>query len=107
MTRAYLAALAVCACTLTPVPASADAWDTVYTCRFPSHGTVVIDTRSASRSITVNGQRYPAQTGSYFFQETGASAGTDRDPLVVFFNPTLVEWTFQGETTSDCDATAE
>ena len=75
----------------------------VFTCRFATHGTVVIDTREGSRSITYRGTRYPVQTGSYFFQGTGDAPLVNGDPIVISFGPQLDRWTFLGESSESCE----
>lgn len=57
-----------------------------YTCRFQGHGKVVIDTREPGSSITVGGNRYPAQGGSYFYQT--------EDGKVAFFEPGMKSWSY-------------
>lgn len=103
--RHVVIARAVFLCALLVAPAAVGAdevWNTVFTCHFPTHGTVVIDTRGESRSIMFRGETYPAQTGSYFFQGTEEAPEVDGAPIVIFFDPELNEWTFQGEATTDC-----
>jgi hypothetical protein len=70
---------------------------TVYTCQFPKGGTVVIDTREPKASITINGKRHPAQSGSYFYQSV------DGD-IVVMFGPGIVPkfWEYNGERDRRC-----
>lgn len=75
----------------------------IFSCDFPKAGRVVIDTREDSRSITWNGVRYPAQSGSYFFQGTDAAPPVDGEPIVVMFGPDFGFWDFRGERSDDCE----
>ncbi len=69
----------------------------IFTCHFPKGGTVVIDTREPSASITVNGKRYPAQSGSSFYQ-------TEDGSLAVMFGPgaSFKFWEYDGERDYRC-----
>ena len=67
----------------------------VFTCEFPTHGTVIIDTAPEGASITVGGVRYPAQSGSYFYQGTEDAPLVNGDPIVIMFGPDLTWWDFQ------------
>ncbi len=90
------------ALTVPPVAADAKARRTakIYTCHFPKGGTVIIDTREPKASITVGAKRYPAQSGSYFYQSV------DGD-VVVMFGPgaRFKYWEFNGERDTRCRAT--
>ena len=74
----------------------------VFTCEFPTHGTVVIDT-GPDPSITVGDTRYPAQSGSYFYQGTEEGPLVDGYPIVIMFAPDQTWWEFQGERSTSCE----
>jgi hypothetical protein len=69
----------------------------VYTCHFPKGGTVIIDTREPKASITVNGTRHPAQSGSYFYQSVDGN-------VFVAFGPgaSFKFWELNGERDYRC-----
>ncbi len=69
------------------VPANARSLGETFDCRFPKAGHVVIDTREPGASITVDGKRYAARDGSYFYQ-------TDDDDVLLFFGPGFRRWTY-------------
>ena len=104
MKPALLLAVAMLIPTFSASAAEQDVRGEVFTCRFPSHGTVVIDTRENSRSITYDGTRYPVQTGSYFFQGTEHAPLLNGDPIVIAFGPQLDYWDFQGERSENCES---
>ncbi|WP_245616628.1 hypothetical protein [Paraburkholderia acidipaludis] len=56
-------------------------------CNFGQYGMVTIDTRDPGASITINGVRHPATSGSYFYQ-------TDDGKVAIAFNPKMSVWTF-------------
>ena len=58
-----------------------------FTCHFGRYGEVSIDTRYPDASITINGRRYPAQDGSYFYQSKDGS-------IAVMFGPNMTWWTY-------------
>lgn len=82
-------------------------WGGVYTCQFPTAGTIVIDTAPSDMAITVGGKRYPVQSGSYFLQGTDDAPLVDGDPIVIMFGPNLKYWEFYGERSESCDYRAE
>jgi hypothetical protein len=96
--RSPLITLAIIAVAL-PVVAAAKPQRTakVFTCHFPKSGTVIIDTREPKASITVNGKRYPAQSGAYFYQSV------DGD-IFVAFGPgaSFKFWEYEGERDYRC-----
>lgn len=69
----------------------------VFTCHFPKSGTVIIDTREPKASITINGKRYPAQSGAYFYQSVEGD-------IAVMFGPGVVPkfWEYEGERDYRC-----
>jgi hypothetical protein len=58
-----------------------------YLCNFGEYGAVTIDTRYPGTSISIKGQRYPAQSGSYFYQ-------TIDGKIAILFKPGMKSWTF-------------
>jgi hypothetical protein len=69
-----------------------------YTCRFPRHGLVIIDTRDPGATITYRGRRHAAEGGSYFY------AAKDDSAIVVMFGPRMRWWEFgiEGERATAC-----
>ena len=95
---------AAMAASILPAPATGSGpFGEVFSCRFPTHGTIVIDMRDDTRSITYRGTRYPVQTGSYFLQGTEDAPLVNGDPIVIAFGPNLDFWEFEGERSADCD----
>jgi hypothetical protein len=68
----------------------------VYTCRFKTHGTIVIHTDDNDTRIEINGRSLPAGSGSYFYQSDDGSE-------VVFFGPNMSYWDYNDERTEDCE----
>ena len=68
-----------------------------FDCRFPKAGHVVIDTQEPNTSITVNGKRWKATSGSDFYQTT------ETGPLVSF-GPGMKWWAYglEGERATSC-----
>ena len=69
-----------------------------YTCLFPKHGLVLIDTREPWSSITYRGRKYPATGGSYFY------VGRDDPDIMVMFGPNMRFWDFgsYGDRATSC-----
>jgi hypothetical protein len=59
----------------------------LYRCHFEKYGVVTIDTRHPGTSITIDGVRYPATEGSYFYQSTDGK-------FAVAFNSKMTVWTY-------------
>jgi hypothetical protein len=57
-----------------------------YVCDFGQYGVATIDTRHPGTSITINGQRYPALSGSYFYQSMDGK-------IAIAFKPDMKSWT--------------
>lgn len=72
-----------------------------FDCRFPKAGHVVIDTREPNSSITVNGRRWAASSGSYFYQAT-----SEGGPYVMF-GPNMRWWEYgiDGQRATSCKRT--
>jgi hypothetical protein len=82
---AFLAATSLSLSATEPVQAAGYRGETV-TCIFPTAGKVVLDTREPGASITHAGTRYPATSGSYFYQ-------TETANISMAFNPAMTRWT--------------
>jgi hypothetical protein len=65
-----------------------------YVCHFGKYGQVTIDTRDPGASITIDGVRHSATSGSYFYQ-------TDDGKLAIAFNPKMTAWTYMSEDDPD------
>ncbi|WP_124095986.1 hypothetical protein [Burkholderia gladioli] len=65
-----------------------------YVCQFGKYGVVVIDTRDPGASISIDGVRYPATDGSYFYQ-------TSDRKIAIAFNPKMTTWTLMSEEDSE------
>lgn len=61
-----------------------------YICQFGKYGVVVIDTRDPGASISIDGVRYPATDGSYFYQTVDGK-------IAIAFNPKMTKWTLMSE----------
>ena len=105
-TRLHIPTIIAAASVAAMAPAnSAHAREHVYAgetfdCRFPKAGHVVIDTREPGTSITVNGKRWAASSGSDFYQTTEAG------PLLSF-GPNMRWWAYglEGERATSCKRT--
>lgn len=75
--------------------AHATARGETFTCYFGHYGKVVIDTRDPGGSITVAGKRYPAQSGSGFYQSNDGS-------VAVLFGPRMKFWIYRDVSDHHC-----
>jgi hypothetical protein len=84
--------MSICLLTaLSPVALTARSPGVIYTCQFRIAGTIVINTREPGATISVNGKRHAATSGSYFYQTT------DGSEIVMMFGPgaSMTKWTYQ------------
>ncbi|SEI87672.1 hypothetical protein SAMN05518849_1011196 [Sphingobium sp. AP50] len=89
--RRFLALL----CLTVASPTWANASGATYHCNFGKYGSIIIDTRSPDASISINGRRREAQSGSYFYQ-------TRDGEEVVMFGPDMRYWEYKGVRDMHC-----
>jgi hypothetical protein len=91
------AIMAIALAGLLPVaPAHAQSRGETVTCRFPRAGIVIINTREPGTTITVAGRRYPASSGSYFYQ------ATDDPEVGIMTDSSWQRVSFRGERATRC-----
>ncbi len=72
------------------------AWPPVYTCRFRSYGTIIIEADPRDTRIVINGVSMPAtREGAVFRSIVGSE--------VVSVGPDDAYWEYKGERTTDCE----
>lgn len=87
--------LAILGMSLLSNPVRADALGETFTCHFGRYGTVIIDTREPGATITINGQRHAAHSGSYFYQSHDGK-------VAVFFGPSMKWWEYNDVSDHHC-----
>jgi phage-related protein len=64
-----------------------------YTCFFAKAGKVIIDTREPGTAITYQGKKYPAVSGSYFYQTNSDKTDVEISLMYKYTSAALTKWT--------------